>query len=235
MKLGLTDAAVRRVAQALPLSFESGSDANGDQMDMWIVARDSAGAGLGYVNYTYWRGEYSIKMIEVLPEYRSKGVAAALIQELLRKEEIDYSQLDWGMLTDEGAALKEHLDKTRGAAARRVSRRLRAGLLRVFRGVGARGAQDLRSSEDGVYGPGIYFYDHPYDAMSYASPGGGILYGTVSAEKAEVHPAGRSTVIVVPNPEDVIVEGVVPAENTLDTKDIDEYLGEDFYRPGLAW
>lgn len=121
------------------------------------------------------------------------------------------------------------------AAVQRVSRHLRANLLRVFRGVGARGAQEMRVSEDGVYGPGIYFYDHPYDAMSYASLGGGILYGTVHEEKAEVYPAGRSTVIVVQNPEDVTVEGVVPAESTLDTKDIDKYLEEDFYRPGLMW
>lgn len=104
--------------------------------------------------------------------------------------------------------------------------------LRVFRGVGPRGAESLRSSEDGVYGPGVYFYGHPYDARAYASPGGGILYGVVPFDKAQVH----GNVIVVQDPSDVSVEGIIPSEETSSLEGIDKFLGEDFRRdPPPLW
>jgi hypothetical protein len=108
----------------------------------------------------------------------------------------------------------------------RIAQTLESNYLRVFRGVGPRGAKDLKSSDDGMLGSGVYFYDHPYDARSYSSPGGGILYGKVPEEKAIVN----GNVILVENPEDVIIEGLIPNEETFSVKQINEFLGEDFSR-----
>lgn len=96
--------------------------------------------------------------------------------------------------------------------------------LRVFRGVGPAGAKELRASEDGMYGPGVYFYDHPYDARAYSSPGGGILYGHVSSDNAKIY----GNVVLVENPEDVEIEGLIPNEVTSPAYAIDDWLKEDF-------
>jgi len=118
MRLGIPEAAFSRIAQAVEpeLTFQSGGDVVGsDQYNGWIAAFDSKdGTGLGYLDYTVYQDEYQISMITVKPEYQGKGIAEKLIRELLSREEIPYSELDWGWVTEEGAALKESLDRKFG-------------------------------------------------------------------------------------------------------------------------
>lgn len=85
----------------------------------------------------------------------------------------------------------------------------------AFRGVGPRGLSHPRRSETGVYGPGYYLYRHPFDAKSYASPGGGILVGTVPPD-ARI----EEDVVVLRGPEEFETVGHVPTENTLDNDEI---------------
>jgi len=53
-------------------------------------------------------------MIEVREEKRGQGIGEALVEEFLRKEELDYNDVSWGMMTESGAALKEKLDQKLG-------------------------------------------------------------------------------------------------------------------------
>lgn len=45
---------------------------------------------------------------------------------------------------------------------------------------------ELRLSDDGVHGPGIYFYDNEIDAKSFAERGGGIIIAEVDTEDPDV-------------------------------------------------
>jgi len=102
-------------AQVENFEFEDGGDVLGNQYNAWIAVFDPVSNNrMGYLNYTiYGSGaeeEYSVQMVEVLPEYRRMGVAEALISELIQKEEISYGDLQWGMVTEEGAGLRDYLD-----------------------------------------------------------------------------------------------------------------------------
>ena len=56
----------------------------------------------------------------------------------------------------------------------------------VYRGAGPRGIEEMRPSEGGVYGPGVYFYDNERDATSYAGVGGGLIVGEVDTDDPDV-------------------------------------------------
>ena len=56
----------------------------------------------------------------------------------------------------------------------------------VYRGAGPRGMAEMRPSDDGVHGPGIYFYDNMKDAKSYAGVGGGIIIGEVDTDDPDI-------------------------------------------------
>jgi len=111
--LGIPDEGLRRIAQAIEPIFDFGGDVFGDsQYNGWIVAYDPATKqAMGYFDYAVYQDIYYINMIEVLPEHQGKGVAEALVNELIRRDEISYEDLRWGILTEEGAGLKEHLDE----------------------------------------------------------------------------------------------------------------------------
>lgn len=53
--------------------------------------------------------------------------------------------------------------------------------------------QQMRPSEDGMHGPGIYFYDNLTDAQAYAEPGGGII-------EAEVDLDAPGVMVTAPEP-----------------------------------
>jgi len=61
-----------------------------------------------------------------------------------------------------------------------------AGYVAVFRGVGPRGAREIRPSETGQLGSGVYFYDDALQAKSYAQPGGGIVTGFVHEDDVSI-------------------------------------------------
>jgi hypothetical protein len=63
---------------------------------------------------------------------------------------------------------------------------LESKMLTVYRGTGALGLKELRPSEDGVYGPGIYFYDNLESAKAYAEPGGGVVVAQVDLDDPQI-------------------------------------------------
>jgi len=67
----------------------------------------------------------------------------------------------------------------------------------VYRGVGSQGWSEMRPSEGGVYGPGIYFYDNPMDAKAYSTPGGGIIVAEVDPDDPDVTVTEKEPVTVL--------------------------------------
>ena len=57
----------------------------------------------GTLEYSEYEGKPSVKMVEVSPEYRRKGVGTKLLQEL--QKAYPNTEIDFGMLTDDGAKL----------------------------------------------------------------------------------------------------------------------------------
>lgn len=92
------------------LDFSAHGDVFGDQYETTLVAKHN-GDPVGYIKYTLWNGEVTIQIIHVASPYRGQGIAKRIIQEVLRRERIPYRELDWGMLTNQGAALKKKLDR----------------------------------------------------------------------------------------------------------------------------
>ncbi len=79
-----------------------------------------------------------------------------------------------------------------------------------YRGTGPKGLKQLRPSPEGVYGPGIYFYDNPFDARAYSERYGGILVVLIPVEKAKVH----GEVIVAKSAVDCQIVGTIANEAT---------------------
>ena len=112
---GIPDQGLKRIAQAMEeapdLIFDFGGDVSGDQYNAWIAAYDGeTKQGLGYIQYSMYEDTTQIMMVEVSEENQGRGVATALLEEVMRKEDLAYQDLEWGMLTDDGAALKEKTD-----------------------------------------------------------------------------------------------------------------------------
>lgn len=66
------------------------------------------------------RKEAYIKMVEVDPAYRGKGIGRGLIHHLAK--DIPYEAIDWGSTTADGAALKTVMDKEFGTSYKPVER-----------------------------------------------------------------------------------------------------------------
>ena len=65
------------------------------------------GKTVGTIEYSEYDGQPSIKMIEVEPEYRRKGIATKLLQELQKK--YPDVEIDYGMTTPDGSKLLESI------------------------------------------------------------------------------------------------------------------------------
>lgn len=63
------------------------------------------GKVVGTLEYSEYEGKPSVKMVEVSPEYRRKGIGTKLLQEL--QKAYPNTEIDFGMLTDDGAKLIE--------------------------------------------------------------------------------------------------------------------------------
>jgi GNAT superfamily N-acetyltransferase len=96
--------------------FDFGGDVIGsDQFSNWIAAYDGeTKEGLGYIQYSMWQDINQIDMIEVREEKRGQGIGEALVEAFLRKEELDYNDVSWGMTTESGTALKDKMDQKLG-------------------------------------------------------------------------------------------------------------------------
>lgn len=107
---------MRRLREPTPtvsLTFSSGGDAlYRGQWDGWIVAYDKTGRQLGRLDWQSWgqpgadKPSFLIKLIEVLPEYRRRGVATALYRELFRQEGITERDLAPATQSPEGTAFR---------------------------------------------------------------------------------------------------------------------------------
>ena len=87
----------------------------------------------------------------------------------------------------------------------------------AFRGTGPQGIKELRSSSEGVYGRGIYWYDNPLDARCYCERGGGVIVAKLNKY------VRHGTVLVTQDAADGEVLGIVPNDLTLECS---EFLAE---------
>lgn len=91
---------------AYNLRFEHGGDVLGDQWNGWIVARLGTKV-VGRLDWSEWRGEHSVRYVEVHPDFRRTGVATQLYRELFRKQGIRARDLRGSMQTPEGHAFRQ--------------------------------------------------------------------------------------------------------------------------------
>lgn len=94
------------------------------------------------------------------------------------------------------------------------------GFMPVFRGTNAQGMGEIRPSEGGVGGSGVYFYGDPLNARSYAEREGGIITGFVHPDDVVIHdiPGGPFSrahkVIILKDPAKFVRRGDIPTEQT---------------------
>lgn len=80
----------------------TGGDSNYGQYDAWVAFFDKpSGEKIGYIDYSIYEGEISIKMVEVEPKYRRQGYATLLLQ--AAKHDTPGAKVNPGYLTDDGA------------------------------------------------------------------------------------------------------------------------------------
>ena len=84
------------------------------------------------------------------------------------------------------------------------------GYIPIYRGAGKRGFQELKATEGGVQGSGLYFYTDPMPARSHATTGGGVITGYIKPEDAII----KGNVALVKDPSKVILRGKIPVEET---------------------
>jgi hypothetical protein len=97
----------------------------------------------------------------------------------------------------------------------------------VYRGTGPEGIKNIRPSDSGAYGPGIYFYDNLKDASIYAEPNGGVIEAEIDESDPEIKviekekylvgtnlPIGKERIIIVPNSSKVNIKRIIPTSET---------------------
>lgn len=108
---GLVLYSYKRNGNPESLRFQAGGDVLGDQWDGWIRAWvPEKDMPVGALFWTKWREEYSIRMVEVDPEYRRTGVATELYRELFRRERIKVRDLSTGFRTEDGQKFRGRLN-----------------------------------------------------------------------------------------------------------------------------
>lgn len=97
---------------------------NSGQMDVHMGYKEGD-EEIGYIDYADYEGTPYIKYITVSPEHRRKGIASRLLKQLQR--EYPDTEIDWGMTTPEGTALKEKVAvRIENRTAIKVNKALRA-------------------------------------------------------------------------------------------------------------
>jgi len=64
---------------------------------------------VGILPYSIFEDEAHIKNIETAEDMKRQGIATAMINKLKSVMEEDGGQINWGMMADEGAALKQSI------------------------------------------------------------------------------------------------------------------------------
>jgi hypothetical protein len=111
---------------------------------------------------------------------------------------------------------------THGADPKKMTRAQleKRGYVAVYRGTGPRGLEKVRPSSEGVLGPGVYFYDSPVHAATYAEMGGGVITGFVHKDDVRIKKVPGSQfssahgVVVLDDPAKFIRRGTVPTTET---------------------
>ena len=84
------------------------NDFHHEQMDGTIRAYDKTSMiVLGYLNFSEYHDEVSIRMVEVSQEDRRKGIATKMFQRL--KQEFPECKIRWGYMTEDGVAFQNGL------------------------------------------------------------------------------------------------------------------------------
>jgi GNAT superfamily N-acetyltransferase len=112
----------------------------------WIVHASLNGEEVGYVTFAEYEGTPNIQMISVPEPWRRNGIASRMIAELQRR--YDGIEIDFGMSTDDGAALVEALpwivvrNEARDADVEELARleRIIDGYRRIWEEAAQRGA-----------------------------------------------------------------------------------------------
>ncbi|KVW93336.1 hypothetical protein [Thiobacillus denitrificans] len=92
------------------VSFKEGSrGSRSGQTDMTLTA-DAGGESVGRIDYSVYQGRPSVQMIDVPEGKRRKGYATEMVKQLQRQ--FPGVEIDFGGLTEEGAALYKALAKT---------------------------------------------------------------------------------------------------------------------------
>ena len=73
----------------------------------YTMSYEQDGATVGTLEYGVYEGNPNVKMIEVDPKYRRKGIATKLLQELQKK--YDGKEIDFGMSTPDGTKLLDSI------------------------------------------------------------------------------------------------------------------------------
>lgn len=77
---------------------------------LWATLQDTK-EKVGAIQYAEYQGTIYIQNILVKPSYRRMGIGTALVKELekINLSEFKNNPIKWGMMTDEGYALKKSL------------------------------------------------------------------------------------------------------------------------------
>ncbi|WP_141397442.1 GNAT family N-acetyltransferase [Polaromonas sp. AER18D-145] len=83
-------------------------DGPSGQSNLRLIA-DVNNSTVGWIDYVLFQGKPSINMVEVQPSLRRNGYGSALVYQLQR--EFPSQEIDWGMLTGDGAKLFASIPK----------------------------------------------------------------------------------------------------------------------------
>lgn len=128
MKVGLAtvnELLAEAVKEPLRLKFRHESrDAHDGQVDMTCFAVDAENLSkpYGYVDYSIFRGEVHIEMVEVPPRYqRYHGIAARMLLSVALENDTTWEAIHKGWQTDEGAKLVTFLNQNfRGKSKKEI-------------------------------------------------------------------------------------------------------------------
>lgn len=99
-----TEAVARKADVVAPKFSVEMRNYSGGQSDLTLRAK-VGGTEVGRIDFSEFDGAPAIQMIEVSPEFRRSGYATQMLRELQAR--YPEQEIDWGMLTPDGARLRE--------------------------------------------------------------------------------------------------------------------------------
>ena len=99
------------------------------QSDMQMSAFDAKGVRIGYVDYTLFEGDISIRMVEVSKRYRRKGIATRMYKQIIKENPGAGFETFGNFATPEGKALRRTLENSGIIPESRKDREARESLV----------------------------------------------------------------------------------------------------------